>query len=91
MGRVLSRSSARKVYSKTQTEQLLLQAGVRLLGGSRDEHPRAYRCVESVLKAHGSIARAVGAFHPLLVRMAGDGEVAEDSWTPYGPQGPRRR
>jgi len=86
-GRVMSRTEAAgkrtrsgmaKSHGKIQpkmVEEWLGRKGVILRGGGLDEAPQAYRRLEKVLKAQGPTIEVLHVLHPLVVVMAGAGEV----------------
>jgi tRNA-splicing ligase RtcB len=49
--------------------------GVILRGAGLDESPMAYRRLEDVLAAHAGTIRVLHCLRPLVVVMAGEGEV----------------
>jgi tRNA-splicing ligase RtcB (3'-phosphate/5'-hydroxy nucleic acid ligase) len=86
-GRVMSRSAAAgkrnrrgKVLkpgkiSPAMMEEWLGKKGVILRGGGLDEAPQAYRRLTSVLEAQGPTIRVRHVLRPLVVAMAGAGEL----------------
>lgn len=77
-GRVLSRGAARHRFDFARRAKLLKATGVRVLSSGRDELPQVYRDIEEVIRAQLDHLDVVGVFHPRVVRMAPEGELAED-------------
>lgn len=86
-GRVMSRTEAAgkrtrkgqvikpgKISPQMQSEWLA-KKGVVLRGGGLDEAPQAYRRLTKVLDAQGATIDVEHVLHPLIVVMAGAGEV----------------
>jgi tRNA-splicing ligase RtcB (3'-phosphate/5'-hydroxy nucleic acid ligase) len=87
-GRVMSRTAAAgKVHRKTgrvitpgrinreMVAEWLGKKGVILRGGGLDEAPQAYRRLTKVLDAQGPTIKVEHTLHPLIVVMAGAGEI----------------
>jgi tRNA-splicing ligase RtcB len=86
-GRVMSRTEAagkrtRKgqvlkhgKISPAMVEEWLAKKGVVLRGGGLDEAPQVYRRLEKVLKAQGDTIAVRHVLRPLVVVMAGAGEI----------------
>ena len=87
-GRVMSRTAAAgKVHRKTgrvitpgrinreMVGEWLGKKGVILRGGGLDEAPQAYRRLTRVLEAQGPTISIEHTLHPLIVVMAGAGEI----------------
>ena len=87
-GRVMSRTEAAgKVHRKTgrvlkpgrisreMVAEWLGKKGVILRGGGLDEAPQAYRRLTKVLEAQGPTIAVERVLHPLVVVMAGAGEI----------------
>jgi tRNA-splicing ligase RtcB (3'-phosphate/5'-hydroxy nucleic acid ligase) len=87
-GRVMSRTEAagkwdfrRRVQkapgkiSREMRDAWLRDKGVLLRGGGLDEAPQAYRRLPDVLAAQGDTVRVLHTLRPLVVVMAGEGEV----------------
>ena len=87
-GRVMSRTAAAgKVHRKTgrvitpgrinreMVADWLGKKGVILRGGGLDEAPQAYRRLTKVLDAQGPTIQVEHTLHPLIVVMAGAGEI----------------
>jgi tRNA-splicing ligase RtcB len=50
-------------------QQQLDQEGVRLLGGSVDESPMAYKNIHHVMGNQRELVETIGTFQPKIVRM----------------------
>lgn len=86
-GRVMSRTEAAgkrtrkgmvKSHGKIQpkmVEDWLARKGVVLRGGGLDEAPQVYRRLPKVLEAQGATIEVQHVLHPLVVVMAGAGEI----------------
>jgi tRNA-splicing ligase RtcB (3'-phosphate/5'-hydroxy nucleic acid ligase) len=87
-GRVMSRTAAAgKIHRKTgrvitpgrisreMVGDWLGKKGVILRGGGLDEAPQAYRRLKKVIEAQGPTIEVERTLHPLIVVMAGAGEI----------------
>jgi tRNA-splicing ligase RtcB len=74
-GRVLGRREAHRRLSRDAMAAWLARKGVVLRGGGLDESPMAYRRLDEVLAAHAATIRVLHRLRPLVVVMAGEGEV----------------
>jgi tRNA-splicing ligase RtcB len=86
-GRVMSRTEAagkrarrnrpgtRGKISPQMVEEWLAKKGVILRGGGLDEAPQVYRRLNRVLEAQGPTIEVLHVLHPLVVVMAGAGEI----------------
>jgi tRNA-splicing ligase RtcB len=74
-GRVLGRREAQRRLSRDEMAAWLARKGVVLRGGGLDESPMAYRRLDEVLAAHAGTVRVRHRLRPLVVVMAGEGEV----------------
>ena len=74
-GRVLGRREAQRRLSRAEMTAWLARKGVVLRGGGLDESPMAYRRLDTVLAAHAATIRILHRLRPLVVVMAGEGEV----------------
>ncbi len=77
-GRVMSRRQARLTYRWSAIRPMLEQRGVRLLSAGLDENPYVYKDIEKVMAAQRDLVEIVARFEPRLVKMAPEGERAED-------------
>lgn len=68
-GRKLSRKEAREKITKSSMNKQLSQQQVKLIGGSVEECPAAYKDIELVMSCQQSLVRIEGSFMPRIVRM----------------------
>ena len=69
-GRVMSRTEAKKSFTRHQLDEWLRERGVTLLGGDVDESPMSYRRLDDVLKHHEGTIKIVRRLRPFGVIMA---------------------
>jgi tRNA-splicing ligase RtcB (3'-phosphate/5'-hydroxy nucleic acid ligase) len=74
----MSRTQARHTYRWAQVRDYLEQRGVKVLSAGIDEVPFVYKDIEAVMSAQQDLVETVARFDPRLVKMAPDGERAED-------------
>ncbi len=77
-GRRMSRTAARKTERWENLRSHLKERGVTLLSAGLDESPIAYKDIERVMAQQADLVRPIARFFPRLVKMAPDGERAED-------------
>jgi tRNA-splicing ligase RtcB len=77
-GRVMSRTKAKQSYRWSHLKQLLKDRGVELLSAGIDENPHVYKDIDAVMAAQQDLVETVARFDPKLVKMAPEGEKAED-------------
>lgn len=77
-GRVMSRKKAKETYSWSEAKKELRKRGVTLLSAGIDEVPFVYKDIEEVMGAQSDLVDVVARFDPRIVKMAPDGEPAED-------------
>ncbi len=77
-GRKISRKEAKKRFSWSQTRELLKQRKITLLSAGLDESPMAYKDIEEVMRAQSDLVEIMAFFEPRIVKMAPEGERAED-------------
>lgn len=77
-GRRMSRTRARETYRWAQVRGMLVERGVDLLSAGIDEVPHAYKDIHEVMAAQADLVDVLGRFDPRLVKMAPEGEKAED-------------
>lgn len=77
-GRAMSRAKARKTERWDRLREFLRDRGVNLLSAGLDESPIAYKDIDRVMAAQTDLVRTIGRFTPRIVKMAPDGERAED-------------
>jgi tRNA-splicing ligase RtcB len=73
-GRLISRTQAKRSFTRHQMDAWLRERGVLLSGGDLDESPMAYRRLPEVLAQHAGTIRVLHTLRPFAVAMAGDGE-----------------
>lgn len=71
-GRAMSRTQAKKNFSKSEMKKFLDKHDVVLIGGGIDESPMAYKDIDSVMAQQTSLVDVVGKFMPRIVRMASE-------------------
>jgi tRNA-splicing ligase RtcB len=71
-GRRMSRTAAMNSITQAGMQDVLRQAGVKLLGGGLDEAPAAYKDIEQVMKSQSHLVDTLGRFIPKIVKMCGD-------------------
>jgi tRNA-splicing ligase RtcB len=77
-GRAMSRTKAIQSFRWKDVRHLLEEAGVTLVSASIDENPLVYKDIREVMRAQQDLVEIVAQFHPKIVKMAPDGEKAED-------------
>jgi tRNA-splicing ligase RtcB len=77
-GRALSRTKAREKFRFGSVRGTLKEMGITLLSAGADEAPGAYKDIEQVMAAQTDLVDVVARFDPKLVKMAPEGEQAED-------------
>jgi tRNA-splicing ligase RtcB len=65
----MTRTQAINTLQKSQTDLLLQEAGVLLIGGGLDESPQAYKPIDEVMEQQKDLVEIIGLFHPRIVRM----------------------
>jgi len=79
-GRAMSRTIAKNTFSGKYAKDYLKERGITLLGGGVDEHPEAYKKIDEVMSRQTELVKAIGRFHPKVVRMADDDLDAKKPW-----------
>ncbi|HYF13948.1 MAG TPA: RtcB family protein [Phycisphaerales bacterium] len=77
-GRKLSRTKAREKFRSSAMRGEMEKRGITLLSAGGDEAPGAYKDIERVMSQQRDLVEPVARFDPLIVKMAPDGERAED-------------
>jgi len=77
-GRVMSRTAARNTCSWSQARKLLRERDVHLISAGIDEVPFVYKDIHEVMAAQTDLVEVVARFDPRIVKMAPEGEKAED-------------
>jgi len=76
----MSRTIAKNTFSGKYAKDYLKERGITLLGGGVDEHPEAYKKIDEVMSRQTELVKAIGRFHPKVVRMADDDLDAKKPW-----------
>jgi tRNA-splicing ligase RtcB (3'-phosphate/5'-hydroxy nucleic acid ligase) len=79
-GRIMSRTEAKRTFTRNQMEAWLHDRGVTLLGAGVDESPMSYRRLDDVLKHHEGTIRIIHRLRPFAVMMADDSERRRDPY-----------
>lgn len=79
-GRVMSRTEAKRSFTRHQMEEWLRERNVTLIGGGVDESPMSYRRLDEVLKHHEGTIEIKHRLHPFGVIMAEDAERRRDPY-----------
>jgi tRNA-splicing ligase RtcB len=74
-GRVMSRTKAKNMLTRTEMDAWLKERGVLLAGGEIDESPMVYRRLPEVLAHHEGTIKVLHSLRPFAVAMAGEGDV----------------
>ncbi|MCB0351868.1 MAG: RtcB family protein [Bdellovibrionales bacterium] len=77
-GRQMSRKKAKSTTTLHALKQIVREHGVSLLSAGLDESPHAYKDILRVMTAQSDLVRILARFDPKIVKMAPDGELAED-------------
>lgn len=77
-GRAMSRTAATRTFRWKDVRHLLDEAGVTLVSAGIDENPRVYKDIREVMRAQSDLVDIVAQFDPKIVKMAPEGEKAED-------------
>ena len=77
-GRQMSRKQARNTVTRHEMIKRLESKGVTLLSAGLDESPHAYKDIEVVMLAQSDLVNVIARFDPRIVKMAPEGEKAED-------------
>lgn len=77
-GRKMSRKQARSLTTKSELKKVTEKADVTVLSCGLDESPLAYKDIYKVMKAQESLVSILAKFTPRIVKMAPDGDKAED-------------
>jgi tRNA-splicing ligase RtcB len=77
-GRRMSRTATKNSCTWSAARKLLAERGVVLISAGLDEVPMGYKDIDAVMAAQGDLVDIVARFDPKLVKMAPEGEQAED-------------
>ncbi len=77
-GRVMSRTKARETFRWGNVRKEIEAAGVRVISCGVDEVPGVYKDIHRVMARQTDLVEPIARFDPRLVKMAPEGERAED-------------
>jgi tRNA-splicing ligase RtcB len=77
-GRVMSRKAAKQKYRWAHVRDMLRERGVTLISAGIDENPLVYKDIRVVMARQRDLVETLARFDPRLVKMAPEGERAED-------------
>lgn len=77
-GRLMSRSKAKRSFRWSDIEPVLRRQRVEVMSAGIDENPKVYKDIDRVLALQRDLAVPIARFDPRLVKMAPEGERAED-------------
>jgi tRNA-splicing ligase RtcB len=77
-GRVMSRKKAKLTYRWSHVKAHLKQHDVTLISAGIDEGPMVYKNIDDVMSAQTDLVDTIARFDPKIVKMAPEGEWAED-------------
>ncbi len=77
-GRVMSRTQAKSTFAWSNTRRELAERGITVLSAGADESPGVYKDIHQVMAAQQDLVEVLARFDPKLVKMAPEGERAED-------------
>jgi tRNA-splicing ligase RtcB len=74
----MSRTKAREKYRFGAVRGMLQKQGITVLSAGADESPGAYKDIHSVMARQTDLVEVIARFDPAIVKMAPEGERAED-------------
>ena len=77
-GRAMSRTKARDTYRFGTVRGELERRGITVLSAGSDESPGAYKDIHQVMARQADLVEVIARFDPAIVKMAPEGERAED-------------
>lgn len=77
-GRVMSRTKARDTFAWGNVKRELVERNVEVMSAGIDEVPGVYKDIHKVMAQQSDLVDIIGRFDPRLVKMAPEGERAED-------------
>ncbi len=77
-GRLMSRAQAKSSFRWKDAQSLLAEKKVTVLSAGLDEIPMVYKDILELMSAQEDLVEILGRFDPRIVKMAPDGERAED-------------
>jgi tRNA-splicing ligase RtcB len=77
-GRIMSRTQARRSFAWGNVKRELAAKGITVLSAGLDEVPGVYKDIHAVMAQQKDLVEVLARFDPKLVKMAPEGERAED-------------
>lgn len=77
-GRLMSRKQAKATFNYREAVDLLATRGITVLSAGADEVCGVYKNIDEVMAAQSDLVEAVAKFSPVIVKMCGSGDRAED-------------
>jgi len=77
-GRVMSRTKAREKFRFGSVRGTLEKQGITVLSAGADESPGVYKDIHRVMARQTDLVEPIARFDPAIVKMAPEGERAED-------------
>lgn len=77
-GRVMSRRKAKETFRWSHVRSVLEERRVTVLSAGLDEIPMVYKDIDEVMAAQRDLVDVLARFDPRIVKMAPEGERAED-------------
>lgn len=77
-GRRMSRTATKNTYTWHEGKKFLAEHDVVLISAGLDEVPMGYKDIDTVMAAQSDLVEIIARFDPKLVKMAPEGEQAED-------------
>lgn len=77
-GRRMSRTATKNTFTWNDGKKFLAEHDVVLISAGLDEVPMGYKDIESVMASQSDLVEIIARFDPKLVKMAPEGEQAED-------------
>ena len=77
-GRQMSRTKAREAFRFGSVRGTLEKQGITVLSAGSDESPGAYKDIHQVMARQTELVQPIARFDPAIVKMAPEGERAED-------------
>ncbi len=77
-GRVMSRRKAKETFRWGNIKDLLRERNVSVISAGIDENPHVYKDIRGVMARQRDLVKPIARFDPRLVKMAPEGERAED-------------
>jgi tRNA-splicing ligase RtcB len=74
----MSRTAARSTFAWGNVKRDLAAKGVTVMSAGIDEVPGVYKDIHAVMAAQEDLVEVIARFDPKLVKMAPEGERAED-------------